>query len=95
MTDCGLSWMTRNIRPSMRRPQETGSRDEAARVLASIRQKEHEHSITGAPMPTDHELMLELNEGLKKGHTYGFGEEESALVMRSIWPPSVFRPLLR
>ncbi|KAI5667022.1 hypothetical protein M9H77_16875 [Catharanthus roseus] len=36
-------------------------------------QKEHEHRTTSAPMPTDHELMLELNNGLKKGHAYNFG----------------------
>ncbi|KAI5648467.1 hypothetical protein M9H77_34472 [Catharanthus roseus] len=98
--------------PSLRRPQRTGSRDEAARVLASIwrvfahslsrklqrsftksfmfiekgtrrrtsssmsdltnkfcklkEQKEHKCRTTG------------LNEGLKKGHTYGFDAAKSA-----------------
>ncbi|KAI5676345.1 hypothetical protein M9H77_07295 [Catharanthus roseus] len=77
-----------------------------------MEKKEHERKTTGAPMPTDHELMLELNEGLKKGYAYGFGAAESALlrtqsqhatvaasrslvVMRTIWPPSVARSLVR
>ncbi|KAI5652475.1 hypothetical protein M9H77_29662 [Catharanthus roseus] len=41
-------------------------------------QKEHKRRTTGALVPTDHKLMLELNEGLKKGHAYGFGAAESA-----------------
>ncbi|KAI5680840.1 hypothetical protein M9H77_02067 [Catharanthus roseus] len=39
--------------------------------------KEHEHRTTGAPMPTNHELLLELNDGLKKGHVYVFCVAES------------------
>ncbi|KAI5662155.1 hypothetical protein M9H77_21478 [Catharanthus roseus] len=31
----------------------------------------------GVSVPTDHELMLKINEGLKKGHAYGFGATES------------------
>ncbi|KAI5675814.1 hypothetical protein M9H77_06764 [Catharanthus roseus] len=144
MTDCGLSGMTRSIRPRVSRPQKMGSRDEATRVLEIIQwvlahslsgsfrgnatiimytvlfsasiscsgltslmrsftksfmfidkgtrrrasssmseltssgclkeHKEHEHRTTGALMPTDHELMLEVNEGL---NTYGFGKTET------------------
>ncbi|KAI5648862.1 hypothetical protein M9H77_34867 [Catharanthus roseus] len=103
--DYGLSGMTQSIRPSVSRPQKTSSSDETARVLASIRwdkffklkgQKEHERRTTNAPMPTDHELMLELNEGLKKGHAYSFSatNTHSLVVMRSIWPPSVIKSLM-
>ncbi|KAI5656538.1 hypothetical protein M9H77_25331 [Catharanthus roseus] len=40
-------------------------------------QKEHKRRTTGAPKPTDYELMLELNERLEKGKTYVFGAVES------------------
>ncbi|KAI5678994.1 hypothetical protein M9H77_09944 [Catharanthus roseus] len=40
-------------------------------------QQEHECRTTGAPMPTHHELMLELNKGLKKRHAYSFSAAES------------------
>ncbi|KAI5667776.1 hypothetical protein M9H77_17629 [Catharanthus roseus] len=52
--------------------------DERANEFWLKKQKEHEHRTSGAPMPTDHELILKLNEGLKKGHTYGFSAAESA-----------------
>ncbi|KAI5663570.1 hypothetical protein M9H77_22893 [Catharanthus roseus] len=118
MTDFGLSGMTRSIRLSVRK-----SKDEATRVLASIRrvlahslsgnvscaeltsltrsfiksftfiekgtrrrdkfcklkeENEHEHRTISVPMATDHRLMLELNDGLQKGHAYGFSVAESA-----------------
>ncbi|KAI5663345.1 hypothetical protein M9H77_22668 [Catharanthus roseus] len=65
-------------------------------------QKDHEHRTTGASIPTDHKLTLELNKGL----AYGFCAEESSrlrtqsqhttledahclVVMRSMWPALV------
>ncbi|KAI5657804.1 hypothetical protein M9H77_26597 [Catharanthus roseus] len=81
-------------------------------IISLKDQKEHERRTTSAPMPTDHELMLELNEGLKKGTPIASVKQSllictlspsilllaaahSLVVMRSMWPPSVARSLMR
>ncbi|KAI5681355.1 hypothetical protein M9H77_02582 [Catharanthus roseus] len=79
----GLTSLTRSFMKSFMFI-ERGTRSRASSSMSDLdkfcklkEQKEHEHRTTGTPMPTDHELMLELNEWLKKGHAYGFSAVES------------------
>ncbi|KAI5668577.1 hypothetical protein M9H77_18430 [Catharanthus roseus] len=99
MTDCGLSGITRSIRLSLRLLGTDLSHEKLYKKLHGKfcklkEQKEHEHKTTHAPMPTNHELILELSERLKKGHAYGYSVAESACLARSVpvyyyWGPPI------
>ncbi|KAI5677046.1 hypothetical protein M9H77_07996 [Catharanthus roseus] len=46
--------------------------------------KTQEHEENGTHMSTDMEMMYEIGLGLRKGHTYGFGEAKSACLHHTI-----------